>query len=144
MQQHINPNNDIIAYVLEAVIKARPDDAFCKSIQLQYMERGGLSKKQLEGLLGKAVRIPGIHPGRVATLEAIIKKKHVTQRSEVTITKIEEEKDTASENMIVAILEKYPQHKMVLVFKSLFEKDGKLSALEKTALERFHKILIKK
>ncbi len=144
MQQRINPNNDIVAYVLEAVLKARPEDAFCKSIQLQYMERGGLSKKQLEGLLGKALRIPGIHPGRLATLEAIIKKKHVTQRSEVTITKIEEEKDTASENMIAAILEKYPQHKMVLVFKSLFEKDGKLSALEKTALERFYKILIKK
>ncbi len=144
MQQRINPNNDIVAFVLEAVLKAKPDDAFCKSIQLQYMERGGLSKKQLEGLLGKALRIPGIHPGRLATLEAIIKKKHVTQRSEVTITKIEEEKDTVSENMISAILEKYPQHKMLLVFKSIFDKDGKLSALEKTELERFYKLLVKK
>ncbi len=144
MQQRINPDIDIVAYVLEAVLKARPDDAFCKSIQIQYMERGGLSKKQLEGLLGKASRLPDIHPGRLATLEAIIKKKHVTQRSEVTLAKPVEEKDTVSEGMIAAILEKYPQHKMVVVFKSNFEKNGKLAASEKLELERFYKLLIKK
>jgi hypothetical protein len=36
--QHINPDMDIVAYVLEAVLKAKPEDSFCKSIQLQYME----------------------------------------------------------------------------------------------------------
>jgi hypothetical protein len=138
-----NPDMDIVAYVLEAVLKAKPDDNFCKSIQIQYIERGGLSKKQLEGLQGKAQRIEGIHPGKLATLEAIIKKKHITHRSTVTITKVEDEKDELARKMITEILEKYPQHKRVLLFKSKFDKEGKLIALEKAELEKFHKLLMK-
>jgi DNA repair protein RadC len=138
-----NPDMDIVAYMLEAVLKAKPDDSFCKSIQMQYIERGGLSKKQLEGLQGKAQRIEGIHPGKLATLEAIIKKKHVTQRSTATITKVEEQKDEAAEKMINDILEKYPEHKRVLLFKSKFLKDGKLVIAEKEELEKFHKLLMK-
>lgn len=138
-----NPDMDIVAYMLEAVLKSKPDDSFCKSIQMQYMERGGLSKKQLEGLQGKAQRIEGIHPGKLATLEAIIKKKHVTHRSTATITKIEEQKDEAAGKMINEILEKYPQHKRVLLFKSKFDKDGKLIVTDKEELEKFHKLLMK-
>ncbi len=138
-----NPDMDIVAYIIEAVLKAKPDDSFCKSIQMQYIERGGLSKKQLEGLQGKAQRIEGIHPGKLATLEAIIKKKHVTHRSTISITKVEDEKDEAAGTMIGAILEKYPQHKRVLLFKSKFEKDGKLIIAEKEELEKFHKLLMK-
>ncbi len=139
-----NPDMDIVAYVLDEVLKAKPDDAFCKSIYIQYMERGGLSKKQLEGLYGKAQRIEGIHPGKLATLEAIIKKKHVTHRSTATIKQAVEEKDVAAEKMIDEILAKYPQHKRVLLFKSKFDKDGKLMVLEKEELEKFHKLLMKK
>ncbi len=142
--QRINPDIDIVAYILDEVLKAKPDDAFCKSIYIQYMERGGLSKKQLEGLQGKAQRIVGIHPGKLATLEAIIKKKHVTHRSTVTIAQVVEERDIVAEKMLNEILEKYPQHKRVLLFKSKFEKDGKLIAIEKVELEKFHKLLIKK
>ncbi len=141
--QHINPDMDIVAYVLQAVLKAKPEDNFCKSIQIQYMERGGLSKKQLEGLQGKAQRIHGIHAGKLATLEAIIKKKHTTQRSTVSIVNVVEEKDKIAEKMITEILEKYPQHKRVLLFKSKFEKDGKLINAEKEELVKFHKLLIK-
>jgi hypothetical protein len=138
-----NPDMDIVAYMLEAVLKAKPDDSFCKSIQIQYIERGGLSKKQLEGLQGKAQRIEGIHPGKLATLEAIIKKKHVTHRSTVTIKKVEEQNDEAAGKMITDILEKYPQHKRVLLFKIKFEKDGKLIVAEKEELEKFYKLLMK-
>jgi hypothetical protein len=138
-----NPDMDIVAYMLEAVLKAKPDDSFCKSIHMQYIERGGLSKKQLEGLQGKAQRIEGIHPGKLATLEAIIKKKHVTHRSTVTITKVEEQKDESAGKMISDILEKYPQHKRVLLFKSKYLKDGKLIVAEKEELEKFHKMLIR-
>jgi ribosome-binding ATPase YchF (GTP1/OBG family) len=143
MQQRINPDMDIVAYVLDEVLKAKPEDSFCKSIYIQYMERGGLSKKQLEGLFGKAQRIEGIHPGKLATLEAIIKKKHVTHRSTVTVVNAVEEKDADAEKMIDDILAKYPQHKRVLLFKSKFEKDGKLIQLEKAELEKFHKLLMK-
>ncbi len=143
MQQRINPDIDIVSYIIEAVLKAKPDDDFCKSIAIQYMERGGLSKKQLEGLHGKASRIKEINPGRLATLEAIIKKKHVTQKSEVTIIPTEVIVDTASEKMIEDILAKYPLHKRVLVFKSNFLKDKSLSKNDKEELEKFYKILMK-
>ena len=125
-------------------MQAKPADEFCLSLRHQYAERGGLSKKQMEGLKGKALRIPGIHPGRLATLEAIIKKKHVTHRSSVTVVAAEPEKDSATEQMISGILEKYPGHKRVLFFKTKFEKDGVLSPAEKTELEKFDLLLLKK
>ena len=142
MHNRINPDIDIIAYVLQEVLKQKPEDAFCQSLQQQYEERGGLSKKQLEGLQGKAIKIQGMHPGHMATLEAIIKKKHVTHRSQVTIVPTQPEKDNEAGKMITDILTKYPQHKRVVLFKTYFEKDGKLPIPEKTELERFFKILI--
>ena len=140
--QRINPDIDIVAYIIEAVLAAKPNDAFCKSISIQYMERGGLSKKQLEGLQGKASRIPDINPGRLATLEAIIKKKHVTHRSEATLTAVVKTNDQEAGNMIAEILEKYPQHKRVLLFNSNYKKDGVLALPEKEELIRFYKLLI--
>lgn len=142
--QQINPDIDIIAQVIEAVLEAKPNDAFCKSIQIQYMERGNLSKKQLEGLQGKAMRINGINPGKLATLEAIIKKKHVTHKSEATITYKKVEPDAEVDKMIEEILEKYPQHKRVLYFKINFEKDAVLTSSEKEELQKFYKILMDK
>ncbi|MCY7291896.1 MAG: hypothetical protein LH615_06905 [Ferruginibacter sp.] len=140
--QRINPDIDIIADIIEAVLKARPNDAFCKSISNQYMERGGLSKKQLEGLQGKAARVDGIPPGKLATLEAIIKKKHVTHRSEATVTAIVKTNDEEAGKMIEEILEKYPQHKRVLFFSSNYKKDGELVLNDKEELIRFYKLLI--
>ncbi len=142
MHNRINPDIDIISYILEAVLREKPEDGFCQSLQQQYRERGGLSKKQLEGLMGKAEKISGIHPGRLATLEAIIKKKHVTHRSQVTKVQAEPEKDDEAGVMLTAILEKYPQHKRVMLFNSNFEKDGKLSGADKEELVRFYKLLV--
>jgi len=144
VHNRINPDIDIIGYILDAVLQARPADEFCLSLRHQYTERGGLSKKQLEGLQGKALRIPGIHPGRLATLEAIIKKKHVTHRSAVTAAPAAPEKDNATEQMIWGILEKYPAHKRVLFFKAKFDKDGALLPAEKAELEKFDLLLLKK
>ena len=50
--QRINPEMDIIMQILVATSEARPADAFVQSLMKQYQERGGLSKKQLQGLLG--------------------------------------------------------------------------------------------
>lgn len=140
--QQINPDIDIVAQVIKAVLAAKPTDAFCKSIQIQYMERGNLSKKQLEGLHGKAIRIKDINPGKLATLEAIIKKKHITHKSEVTFTHKEIEPDVEAANMIAEILEKYPQHKRVLFFKINFDKEAVLIPAEKEELKKFYKILM--
>lgn len=144
MHNRINPDIDIIADILQTVLKAKPDDLFCKSLQLQYAERGGLSKKQLEGLLGKAQKLPEAKPGKLATLEAIIKKKHITHRSTVTIQNALPQKDEALGVLIDAILQKYPMHKRVLLFKSKFDKDGNLSPAEKEETERFFRLLANK
>lgn len=138
----INPDIDIVADIIEAVLIAKPNDIFCKSIRIQYMERGGLSKKQLEGLHSKAVKIPGVNPGKLATLEAIIKKKHVTHRSDATITATVKANDEEAGKMIVEILSRYPQHKRVMLFKTFFEKDGILGIADKEELLRFYKLLI--
>ena len=139
----INPDIDIISDLLKAVIKARPEDAFCKSLLQQYQERGGLSKKQLEGLLGKATKFTDVAPGKLATLEAIILKKHTNHRSQPTAVLVPEPKDETSLNSIEAILQKYPGHKRVLFFKIKMDKNDLLNQSEKDELNKFAKLLLK-
>lgn len=139
----INPDIDIIADLLKAVLEARPEDAFCKSIQQQYFDRGGLSKKQLEGLLGKASKFTNAPIGKLATLEAIILKKHSNHRSIPTAIKITEETDNTSMATIEAILEKYPTHKRVLFFRMKMDKRELLIVSEKEELNKFAKLLLK-
>lgn len=50
----IKPDVDVIMDVLKAVVEAQPGSTFAQSLLNQYQERGGLSKKQLQGLLNKA------------------------------------------------------------------------------------------
>jgi hypothetical protein len=140
-----NPDIDIIMYVLKAVMAAQPHSVFAKSLYQQYCERGGLSKKQLEGLHSKASKIEGIHPGRLATLEAIILKKYVRHRSETpqAVQPIHT-KDEAVGEQLRDILEKYPQHKRVLLFKSKYDNNDLLSAADLTELKKFHQLLIRK
>ncbi len=139
----INPDIDIIADLLKAVIEARPEDSFCISLLQQYQERGGLSKKQLEGLLGKATKFTNTGLGKLATLEAIILKKHTNHRSVVNAQPVAAEEVDVSAETIRAILEKYPAHKRVLFFKMKVDNAEKLTVLEKTELDKFSKILLK-
>jgi len=139
----INPDIDIIADLLKAVIKVRPEDAFCISLLHQYQERGGLSKKQLEGLLGKASKFTDAAPGKLATLEAIILKKHTNYKSVPAATPLQEEMDETSPALIEAILQKYPGHKRVLFFKMKMDNREGLVQLEKDELNKFAKLLLK-
>ena len=53
----INPQKerlDIVNEVLEECILAYPVSSFIISLYKQYQQRGSLSKKQLQGLYGKA------------------------------------------------------------------------------------------
>ena len=143
MIHRINPDIDIISDLLKAVLLARPEDAFCKSLQHQYEERGGLSKKQLEGLLGKATKFTDAPPGKLATLEAIILKKHTNHRSAVATVTAVEEKDDTSAALTDAILQKYPAHKRVLFFKMKMDKRDILTQAEKDELSKFAKLLLK-
>lgn len=143
MMNRINPDIDIISDLLKAVLLARPEDAFCKSLLLQYQERGGLSKKQMEGLLGKATKFTDVSPGKLATLEAIILKKHSNHRSEPTQTVQVPENDGESFALVESILQKYPSHKRVLFFRIKMSNRDLLSAAEKDELNKFAKLLLK-
>ncbi|HEX4956540.1 MAG TPA: hypothetical protein VFV46_00065 [Lacibacter sp.] len=135
---------DVIKDVLLLVAAARPMDAFVHSISKQYDERGSLSKKQLEGLHGKASRIASVPPAKLATLEAIIKKKLTRERSAATtVNESFFQKDEAVGYMIAAVLAKAPQHKRVLFLKAKYDNNETLTAAEINELKKFEKLLKK-
>lgn len=132
---------DIVNDVLEECIVAYPVSSFIISLYKQYMQRGSLSKKQLQGLHSKASKIENIQPGKLATLEAIIKKMATRNRSELPENKPMFEKDENAGRIITNILAKYPRHKRVLFFKSKYEHNELLSITEIEELKRFEKLL---
>ena len=132
---------DIVKDILEAVLVANPGSEFTQSLLFQYQERGGLSKKQLQGLYGKAEKIKSIPVAKLATLEAIILKKPTKTRSQLPDTTPLYVKDNKIGEMIRSILQKRPGHKRVLFFQTKFENNEPLSASEIAELERFCKLL---
>lgn len=122
---------------------ARPDNAFIKSLHHQYCNRGGLSKKQLEGLYSKAKQSDIILSTKLATLEAIIKKKPTRYKSELVRKVPEVKKDNQSAVLLQRILEKYPQHKMALFLQAKNKNNNSLSEIEIKEVERLAKILLK-
>jgi len=138
------PGVDVIMDVLKAVQEVSPSSKFIESLIFQYQERGGLSKRQLQGLYDKASRIESIAPGKLATLEAIILKKVTRYKSpDPAPLQLPVEKDAGVEEAIQAILQKYPQHKRVLFYQAKFNNKEDLSATEKAELDRFKKLLLK-
>jgi len=137
------PGVDVIMDILKATQSAHPSSRFIESLLFQYQERGGLSKKQLEGLYDKASKIATIGTAKLATLEAIILKKVTRERSPQSIVVTElNTKDIESGAVIEAILEKYPHRTRVLLYKAKFDNNEELSYSEKTELERFKKLLL--
>lgn len=141
MMQRLKPGVDIILDILTAVVETQPHSEFAQSIMRQYQERGGLSKKQLQGLYGKAQKVKSIPPAKLATLEAIILKKHSKQRSELPEAKPLYQKDAATGDLINSILKQFPSHKRVLYLKSKYDNNEVLSAIELSELARFGKLL---
>jgi len=139
--QHKKNEIDIINEVLEQCILAYPVSSFVISLYKQYGERGSLSKKQLQGLHGKASKIKDLSPGKLATLEAIINKMPTRFKSDAPPPKPLYEKEENVGNVIDAILTKYPQHKRVLFLKAKFENNEVLSALELSELKKFQQLL---
>ncbi|RYG25270.1 MAG: hypothetical protein EOO01_42820 [Chitinophagaceae bacterium] len=137
----IRPDVDIVNDLLKAVLEAQPASEFIQSLLRQYQERGGLSKKQLQGLYGKASRVSSIPPNKLATLEAIIRKKPTRYKSALPLAEPEQVKDERPGQLLNSILQKYPQHKRVLFLKSKYDHDEILSAAELSELEKFGKLL---
>jgi len=142
--QRKKPDVDIILDVLNQTLTANPTSTFTASLLQQYHERGSLSKKQLEGLHHKASKVDGISEGKLATLEAIILKKHTKHKSPLPQAMPVFVKDEQTGELITAILEKYPQHKRVLFFKANYDSNKPLAITETEELKRFHKLLIAK
>jgi len=136
------PDVDIISEVLKASREAYPNSSFVQSLSVQYEERGGLSKKQLEGLYKKAERIRTIPPNWLATLEAEILKRPTRFKSTAPPPKPLYEKNEKTGGIIDAILKKYPQHKRVLFFQSKYQNNQSLSATQLAELEKFQKLLL--
>lgn len=133
---------DIINEILEACILAYPVSSFIISLYKQYISRGWLTKKQLEGLFGKAQQIKDLPPGKLASLEAIINKMPTRYKSEVpTEIKPLYEKDENTGNLIQAILEKYPQHKRVLFLQSKYQNNEPLTSSELADLKNFSRLI---
>ena len=142
MIQRKKPDVDIIKELLNAVLDDNPGSTFTQSLSYQYEERGGLSKKQLEGLYKKAAKIKTMPVNWLATLEAVILKRPTRYKSVAPVSKpLYEEKDKKHAEMIEAILIKYPQHKRVLFFKSKYGSNQQLSPADIMELEKFNKIL---
>lgn len=132
---------DVIKDVMEALLIAQPQAPFVQSLYKQYEERGGLSKKQLEGLYNKALKIKTIPAGKLATLEAMILKRPTRYKSAPPPPKPMYEKDERIGQMMEGILAKYPQHKRVLFLKSKYDNNETLTSAEVLEVERFNKVL---
>lgn len=141
--QRKKPDVDVIKDVLQLMLVAKPDSAFVKSLAFQYEERGGLSKKQLQGLWQKALKVPSIPPNKLATLEAIIKKKPLKEKAAASAPTPMFVKDEAAGKIIETILAKYPQHKRVLFLKAKYDNNETLSTVEITELKKFEKMLLR-
>jgi hypothetical protein len=126
---------------MNAILEANPNSVFTKSLWQQYQERGGLSKKQLEGLYGKASRVLSIPSHKLATLQAEILKRPNRYKSVKPPTAPLYTKDESVGLLIDTILSKYPQHKRVLFFKMKWDNNETLSSTEISELEKFHKLL---
>ena len=135
------PGIDIVNEVLESCILAYPVSSFIISLYKQYLQRGSLSKKQLQGLFSKAQKIPDLPPAKLATLEALIKKMPTRYKSGKPTAAPLYEKEEAVGKLIEEVLSKYPQHKRVLYLRSKYENNEVLSAMEMADLKRFHKAL---
>ena len=135
---------DIINEVLEACILAYPVSSFIISLYKQYISRGWLTKKQMQGLYDKAKKIPGLAPGKLASLEATINKMPTRFKSEAPpSTTPLFVKDETTGQLIRDILEKYPQHKRVLFLQAKYNNNEVLTAAEQTDLKRLAQLLSK-
>jgi hypothetical protein len=132
---------DIINEVLEECILAYPLSSFIISLYKQYQQRGSLSKKQLQGLYGKASKIESLPPGKLATIEAIIKRMPTRYKSELPEPKPLFEKEEVTGQLIAEILEKFPQHKRVLFLKARYDNNEPLSPADLTDLKRIKSVM---
>ncbi len=134
---------DILLDILKEMVQTHPKSEFVNSLHQQYCNRGGLSKKQLEGLYSKASKTTSVSSNKLATLEAIIKKKPTRERAAATLKAPLHTKNEELGKMISSILVKFPQHKRLLFLQSKYDNNENISATEIAEIEKFRKLLLK-
>ena len=132
---------DMINEVLEECILAYPLSSFIISLYKQYQQRGSLSKKQLQGLYSKASKIENLPPGKLASIEAIIKRMPTRYKSELPEPTPLFEKEASTGKLIEEILAKYPQHKRVLFLKVKYDNNELFTPADLADLKRFKSLL---
>jgi hypothetical protein len=132
---------DSINEILEECILAYPVSSFIISLYKQYQQRGSLSKKQLQGLYGKASKIKDLPPGKLAAIEIIIKKMTTRHKAELPEAEPLFKKDEIAGQMISEILIRYPQHKRVLFLKSKYDNNELLTPADLADLKKFRQLL---
>lgn len=134
------PGVDVILDLLQTLHVLRPESTFVSSLLQQYEERGSLSRRQLQGLLDKAARVPSIAPARLATLQAIIQRMPVRDKTPPAVQDVPVTADIEVDHQILEILAVYPEHKRVLFFKAKYENKQPLLQQERQELLRFYKL----
>jgi hypothetical protein len=139
--QNKKPEIDSVNVLLEECIMAFPVSSFVISLYKQYVSRGYLTKKQLLGLYDKASGIEGIAPGKLAAVEAIIKKMPTRFKSEKPAIKPLYEKNEEAAMLIRNILSKNPSHKRTLFLETKLRNNEPISQSEMKELKTFNDIL---
>ena len=137
----LKPDVDVILNILTRMRELQPHSSFIESLLNQYIERGGLSKKQLQGLQSKCLKIGGIPVAHLATLEAIILKKPTRFKSEKPTISSEEKKDDNQIETVKKLLQKFPTHKRLLFLLSKAESREQLQPIEIAEIQKFNKLL---
>lgn len=132
---------DVVSDLLKEAMEAFPASQFLQSLAHQYLVRGWLSKKQLQGLYDKVSKAPGASPNKLATLQAQIKKMPTRYRSEKPVAGPASVPNDETETWLTQILTRYPQHKRVLFLQAKWQKDKSLSPSEKADLQKLYKLL---
>ena len=122
---------------------AFPVSSFVISLYKQYQQRGSLSKKQLQGLYDKASGIKDLAPGKLAAVEAIIKRMPTRFKSAIPENKPLYQKDEEVRGMIEFILSKNATHKRALFLQSKYENNETLTATELSELKKFVEVFSK-
>lgn len=138
------PPLDIINMVLEECIIAYPVSSFIISLYKQYQLMGSLSKKQLQGLYAKASEIKDLAPGKLAGIEAIIKRMPTRDKSATTELPPVFSKDETLGQFLLSILHSYPEHKRILFLKAKYDNNEVLTAQEVDDIHRINKLVEKK
>lgn len=123
---------------------AFPVSSFIISLYKQYQQRGSLSKKQLQGLHDKASGIKDLAPGKLAAVEAIIKRMPTRFKSAIPENKPLYEKDEKVGEALDFILSKNASHKRAIFLKAKYENNETLTPAEISELNKFAEVFRRK